>query len=152
MIQRTEIGDPGSFAALETPEDVTEALIKGYGLEGYKLTDEERAELTEMLMVSVAEVMEFLASCKVRPIMSIVGSSRPCRQSPSPELRGSRTSLAPSSQCRDSAPAPSKQLVLCRIEKRPPRLDLAAYPYLPKATVRTTSAADYAGLLNGKAA
>jgi hypothetical protein len=45
-----------------------------------------------------------------------------------------------------------KQLVLCRIEKRPPRLDLAAYPYLPKATVRTTSAADYAGLLNGKAA
>jgi hypothetical protein len=24
-----------------------------------------------------------------------------------------------------------KQLILCRIEKRPPRLDLAAYPYLP---------------------
>jgi len=45
-----------------------------------------------------------------------------------------------------------KQLVLCRIEKRPPRLDLAAYPYLPKATVRTTSAADYTGLLDGRAA
>jgi hypothetical protein len=45
-----------------------------------------------------------------------------------------------------------KQLVLCRIEKRPPRLDLAAYPYLPKATVQTTSAADYAGLLDGRAA
>ena len=45
-----------------------------------------------------------------------------------------------------------KQLVLCRIEKRPPRLDLAAYPYLPKATVRTTSAADYAGLLDRRAA
>ncbi|HYN63926.1 MAG TPA: IS21 family transposase, partial [Candidatus Limnocylindrales bacterium] len=44
-----------------------------------------------------------------------------------------------------------KQLVLCRIERRPPRLDLAAYPYLPKATVRTTSAADYATLLAGRA-
>jgi len=45
-----------------------------------------------------------------------------------------------------------KQLVLGRIERRPPRLDLAAYPYLPKATVRTTSAADYAGLLDRRAA
>jgi transposase len=45
-----------------------------------------------------------------------------------------------------------KQLVLCRVEKRPPRLDLAAYPYLPQATVRTTSAADYAELLDGRAA
>ncbi len=49
-----------------------------------------------------------------------------------------------------------KQLVadrvrLCRIDKRPPRLDLAAYPCLPTATVRTTSAADYAGLLDGRA-
>ena len=37
-----------------------------------------------------------------------------------------------------------KHLVLCRIEKRPPRLDLSAYPYLPDATVKTTKAADYA--------
>ena len=40
-----------------------------------------------------------------------------------------------------------KQLILCRIEKRPPRLDLAAYPYLPKAAVRATCAADYTALL-----
>ena len=25
-----------------------------------------------------------------------------------------------------------KHLVLCRIERRPPRLDLSAYPYLPE--------------------
>ena len=31
-----------------------------------------------------------------------------------------------------------KHLVLCRIEKRPPRLDLDIYPYLPKARVETT--------------
>ena len=42
-----------------------------------------------------------------------------------------------------------KHLVLCRIERRPPRLDMAIYPYLPKATVATTSARDYMGLLAG---
>lgn len=40
-----------------------------------------------------------------------------------------------------------KHLVLCRIERRPPRLDMTVYPYLPKATVKTTSASDYMGLL-----
>ncbi len=33
-----------------------------------------------------------------------------------------------------------KHLVLCRIERRPPRLDLDVYPYLPRARVETTSA------------
>ena len=33
-----------------------------------------------------------------------------------------------------------KHLLLCRIERRPPRLDLDVYPYLPKAHVETTSA------------
>jgi len=42
-----------------------------------------------------------------------------------------------------------KHLVLCRIERRPPRLDMAIYPYLPKATVATTSARSYMGLLAG---
>ena len=40
-----------------------------------------------------------------------------------------------------------KHLVLCRIERRPPRLDMAIYPYLPKATVTTTSARSYMDLL-----
>ena len=31
-----------------------------------------------------------------------------------------------------------KHLVLCRIERRPPRLDMTVYPYLPKVTVATT--------------
>jgi hypothetical protein len=33
-----------------------------------------------------------------------------------------------------------KHLLLCRIERRPPRLDLDVYPYLPKTRVKTTSA------------
>lgn len=42
-----------------------------------------------------------------------------------------------------------KHLVLCRIERRPPRLDMTVYPYLPKATVATTSARSYMELLAG---
>ena len=42
-----------------------------------------------------------------------------------------------------------KHLVLCRIERRPPRLDMSIYPYLPKATVATTSARSYMDLLAG---
>jgi len=45
-----------------------------------------------------------------------------------------------------------KQLILCRIERRPPRLDLTAYPYLPKANVGLTRAADYAALMPRRAA
>jgi hypothetical protein len=44
-----------------------------------------------------------------------------------------------------------KHLVLCRIERRPPRLDLKVYPYLPQATVATTSAKAYLSLLAGGA-
>jgi transposase len=42
-----------------------------------------------------------------------------------------------------------KHLVLCRIERRPPRLDLKIYPYLPQATVTTTSPSAYLSLLAG---
>ena len=34
-----------------------------------------------------------------------------------------------------------KHLVLCRVERRPPKLDLDVYPYLPRATVGKTSPA-----------
>jgi transposase len=44
-----------------------------------------------------------------------------------------------------------KHLVLCRIERRPPRLDLDVYPYLPRARVATTAAASYMSLLGGGA-
>ena len=42
-----------------------------------------------------------------------------------------------------------KHLVLCRIERRPPRLDLQAYPYLPRVAVATTSGGAYMALLGG---
>ena len=40
-----------------------------------------------------------------------------------------------------------KHLVLCRIEGRPPRLDMELYPYLPRTNVATTSTTDYMTLL-----
>lgn len=42
-----------------------------------------------------------------------------------------------------------KHLVLCRVERRPPRLDLDVYPYLPRAKVATTSPASYMCLTTG---
>ena len=45
-----------------------------------------------------------------------------------------------------------KHLVLCRIERRPPKLDLTIYPYLPRVTVAATSAKAYMALLGGAAA
>ena len=45
-----------------------------------------------------------------------------------------------------------KQIALARVERRPARLDLAAYPHLPKMAVKMTAAADYAVLVPGSAA
>ncbi len=44
-----------------------------------------------------------------------------------------------------------KHLALCRVERRPPKLSLDAYPHLPEATVQTTSAASYMSLLGADA-
>jgi transposase len=45
-----------------------------------------------------------------------------------------------------------KHLVLCQVERRPPKLDLDVYPYLPRANVGTTSASSYMCLMSGGAA
>ena len=45
-----------------------------------------------------------------------------------------------------------KHLVLCRLEGRPPRLDLELYPYLPRMKVNTTCTGDYMTLLTGRTA
>ena len=45
-----------------------------------------------------------------------------------------------------------KLIALARIERRPVRLDLAAYPHLPRLVVQMTHAADYAALVPGMAA
>ncbi len=44
-----------------------------------------------------------------------------------------------------------KHLVLCQVEKRPPKLNLDCYPYLPRANVAATSPASYMCLMAGGA-
>ena len=41
----------------------------------------------------------------------------------------------------------AKHLLLCRLERRPPRLDLDIYPDLPRARVETTKPASYMSLM-----
>lgn len=41
-----------------------------------------------------------------------------------------------------------KHLILCAIKRRPAKLDLTLYPYLPSANVRTTELRAYLSLLN----
>ena len=45
-----------------------------------------------------------------------------------------------------------RHLVLCRLEGRPPRLDLELYPYLLRMRVSTSCAGDYMSLLSRRAA
>ncbi len=45
-----------------------------------------------------------------------------------------------------------KQLAIARIERRPARLDLDAYPHLPRANVQITRASDYTALVERPAA
>ena len=45
-----------------------------------------------------------------------------------------------------------KHLALCRLEGRPPRLDLELYPCLPRVRVSAVSARDYMTLLSGRVA
>ena len=39
-------------------------------------------------------------------------------------------------------------IVLAKLERRPVRLDMSLYPYLPRATVATTNPGDYMQLLS----
>lgn len=43
-------------------------------------------------------------------------------------------------------------IVLAKLERRPVRLDMSLYPYLPRATVRATKPDDYMQLLSMPAA
>ena len=52
---------------------------------------------------------------------------------------------------RDIVELIAGDLVPADSRRRPPRLDMTIYPYLPRAVVATTSAKAYMGLLSGAA-
>ncbi len=68
----------------------------------------------------------------------MAGGNEPGRSANCNPITSAKTDMAVRVLCR----------LLCRIERRPPRLDLAGYPYLPRARVATTAAASYLSLLD----
>ncbi|HXP08655.1 MAG TPA: IS21 family transposase [Acidobacteriaceae bacterium] len=58
-----------------------------------------------------------------------------------------RTAAADAQQLQAISFDAVKHLLLCRLEQKPPRLDLENYPHLPNAQVAMTLAQDYASLL-----
>ena len=76
------------------------------------------------------------------PEQEVVAGKRLCRFLPARALSADIRSVA-------RVLRKVKHLVLCRVEKRPPKLDLDVYPDLPKANVGKTCAASYLYLMSG---
>ena len=74
MVERVEVGGPGSFDKCDTPEQVADALLDGWNspVEQFRpVTDADRQELAQLLLRHNAEVQDFLASIKARPIAAV---------------------------------------------------------------------------------
>ena len=75
LVQKVEVGQPNSFAELDTVDEVVNACLKGYITGGYQFTDAERAEFKRLMLSHVDRTNEFLASCAARPVRVIEGNS-----------------------------------------------------------------------------
>ncbi len=68
LVQKVEIGDPGDFSDCETEAETIDRMIEVLCAERPEaqahFTAEDRAKLLEMM----AQVGEFVAACKARPV------------------------------------------------------------------------------------
>jgi hypothetical protein len=143
--------DPLHYLALI--EQKINALDQAAPLADWKLP-EEFATLRRLLEARMGkkgkrefvQVLRLMETFRIEDVTAAVGDAI-ARGAKQP--RASRRSPR-ASQWRIGFDA-IKHLVLCRIERRPPRLNMTVYPYLPKATVATTSARAYMDLLVGAA-
>jgi hypothetical protein len=74
MVERVEVGGPGSFDKCDTPEQVADMLLDGWNgpVEQFKpVTDEDRKALTDLLLQHNEEIQDFLASIKARPVQAV---------------------------------------------------------------------------------
>ena len=74
MVEKVEVGGPGSFDRCETPEQVVDLLLDGPGgpVEQFRpVTEEDRKALTKLMLAHNAEVREFIAGIKARPIVAV---------------------------------------------------------------------------------
>src|SRR5580693_9949528 len=114
-------------------EQKTNALDQAAPLEGWPLP-EELLELRRQMGVRLGKHgrREFVQVLRLLETFSMAEVSAAVRQA----LRIPAISF-------DAV----KHLLLCAIERRPPKLDLENYPHLPVAEVALTRAADYQVLL-----
>jgi phage terminase small subunit len=68
LVQRVEVGSPGDFTEAETIEEIIDATIHRMTNEGYRLDEDDRAHLADMLVRHAEEQAEFEASCKATVI------------------------------------------------------------------------------------
>jgi hypothetical protein len=66
--QKLEIGSPGSFAKCETPEQVVDELLTYELHPCIEVHERDRRTLVEMYLKHFAEVDEFIAGLKAKPI------------------------------------------------------------------------------------
>jgi len=127
------IFDPLHYLALI--EQKTNALDQAAPLEGWQLPD-AFATLRRLLEARMGKAgkREFVQVLRLMEIFP-----------PGDVEAGIRSAIARGVIGFDAV----KHLVLCRVERRPPRLDMTLYPYLPKAHVAATSPGDYLSLLSG---
>ena len=74
MVERVEVGSPGSFDKCDTPAEVANALLDGWNgpVEQFRpVTDEDRRALTDLLLRHNAEVKAMLDAIKARPVLAV---------------------------------------------------------------------------------
>jgi hypothetical protein len=74
LVQRVEVGGPGSFDDCESTEDIADKMLAGPGgpIEGFRPVDErDRQGLIELIDRHSQEMQEYLAAIKARPITAV---------------------------------------------------------------------------------
>lgn len=68
MVERVEVGQPGSFDKCTTPEEVVDELLSYELHPCIEVHERDRRTLVEMYLKHFAEVDEFIAGLKAKPI------------------------------------------------------------------------------------
>lgn len=68
MVERLEVGQPGSFEKCETPEQVVDELFTYELHPCIEVHQRDRRALVEMYLKHFAEVEEFIAGLKAKPV------------------------------------------------------------------------------------
>jgi hypothetical protein len=69
MVERVEVGHPGAFEDCNSMADIADGFLSSYlSGEPVCITEEDRQGLTELIEQHLAEVMEYIAAIRARPV------------------------------------------------------------------------------------